>query len=113
MGRGDGASVRRTHPIYVDGPLEGQDFPVAPGTLHVQAIDYGPARDLPPYDVALTGDYVTYELHQFAFHSGGRAVSLWLGSCAPGKPDAITILRAICKPELLDRAEVLNMPPGT
>lgn len=100
----------RRHPIYVDGPLEGQDFPAAPGSLHVQAIDYGSGRDFPQHDVALTASYVTYELHQFAFHSGGTAVSFWVGSCAPGKPDAMTLLRAICKPELLDRVEVLDMP---
>lgn len=96
----------RIHPIYVDGPLEGQDFPTAPG-FPVQAIDYGTPVD---FSLSLEGTIVTYQLHQFAFHSGGKAVSFWVGSCSPGKPDAVTVFRALCKPELFDRAETLDMP---
>jgi hypothetical protein len=95
----------RIHPIYVDGPLEGQDFPADRDSPTVQALDYGGR----PWGLTLHADVVTYQLRQFAFHSGGKGVSFWIGSCAPGEP-AVTIFRALCKPELLDRAEVLDMP---
>lgn len=98
----------RKQPIYIDGPLEGQDFPTT--SEYVQAIDYGaPYGDL-SLGGTLTADTVTYQLRQFAFHSGGKAVSFWIGSCSPGEPDAATVFRALCKPELLSRAEVLDMP---
>jgi len=97
----------RIHPIYVDGPLEGQDFPADHYSPYVQAIDYGPPDG---WSLSLTASIVTYQLRQFAFHTGGKAVSFWVGSCSPGEPDAVTVFRALCKPELFDRAETLDMP---
>lgn len=97
----------RRHPIYIDGPLEGQDFPVLPGLSHVQAIDYGKPGE---WSSTLTADYVTYELRQFGFKSGGKAVSFWIASRSLGEPDAMTVVRALCKPELLGRVEVADDP---
>jgi hypothetical protein len=103
----DGDALR-FHPIYVDGPLEGHDFPA--DSLYVQAIDY----DAPGSTVwAMTADIVTYQLRQFGFHCGGKAVSFWIGSCSPGEPDAATVFRALFKPELFKRVEVFDMPPAT
>lgn len=99
----------RRHPIYVDGPLEGQDFPA--DSLRVQAVDYGEPDVHSILSGSLVGDVVTYELRQFGFHCGGKAVSFWVGSCEPGEPDAWSVFRALCKPELLDRVEMLDMPP--
>lgn len=99
--------MTRIHPIYVDGPFQGEDFPADANSRYVQAIDYG-APDV--FSPSLTANIVTYQLRQFAFHSGGKAVSFWIGSCSPGEPDAVTVFRALCKPELFDRAETLDMP---
>lgn len=96
----------RRHPIYIDGPLEGQDF--LADSMFVQAIDcdsYGGTV------WSMKADVVTYQLRQFGFHCGGKAVSFWVGSCGPGEPDAWSVFRALCKPELLERAEMLEMPP--
>jgi hypothetical protein len=101
----------RRHPIYVDGPLEGQDFPADPGVPAVQAIDYGTPDAHSILSGSMTGDVVTYELHQFGFHCGGKAVSFWVGWCSPGGLDAVTVFRALCKPEMFERAELLDMPP--
>lgn len=95
----------RRHPVYVDGPLEGRDFPA--DSMFVQAIDYDSYGGTV---WSMTADVVTYQLRQFGFHAGGKAVSFWIGSCAPGEPDAETVLRALCKPELFGRAEVFDMP---
>lgn len=100
----------RRHPIYIDGPLEGQDFPADPGVMCVQAIDYGKPDVHSILSGSLAGEVVTYELRQFGFHCGGKAVSFWVGSCSPGAPDAVAIFRALCKPELFGRFETLAMP---
>jgi hypothetical protein len=102
-------SDRRRRPIYIDGPLEGQDFPVDPDVHHVQALDYPkvgigissylPGTEIPDIPI------VTYQLREFAFRSGGSTVRFLIGSSAPGEPFAMTVFRALCKPELLDRAE--------
>jgi hypothetical protein len=105
----------RRHPIYVDGLLEGHDFPADPGVLYVQAIEpreldinsYLPGKPTTYPDDLGT---VTYRLRQFEFHSGGAGVSFWVGSCSPGEPDAMTLLRAIMKPELLDRVDPFPLP---
>ncbi len=94
------------HPIYVDGPLEGQDFPAAPG-VPVRAIHYGTPNG---FSLSLTADIATYQMRRFAFHSGGKAVSFWVGWCSPVEPDAVTVFRVLCKPELFGRAETLDMP---
>ena len=101
--------MKEIHPIYVDGPFEGQDFPTAPG-CPVQAIDYSDVDASSILAGTATAPIVTYELRQFAFHSGGKAVSFWIGSCSPGEPDAVTVFRALCKPEFFDRAETRDMP---
>lgn len=69
------------HPVYVDGPLKGQDFAVPGSSRSVQAVD----PDGWPDDPARI---VTYHLRQFGFASGGGTVLLWIGSSAPGDPDA-------------------------
>jgi hypothetical protein len=79
-------STKAIHPLYVDGPLKGQDFAVPGGSRHVQAVDYG--GEPWNYDVSLTGQVVTYHLRQFAFRSGGGTVMLWVGCSQPGEPDA-------------------------
>lgn len=98
----------RFRPVYVDGPLLGEDFPT--NLMYVQAVDYGEPGISSFTAGSLIGNVVTYQLRQFGFHAGGKAVSFWVGSCSPGEPDAVTVFRALCKPELFDRAELLDMP---
>lgn len=80
-------SSEAIHPVYVDGPLKGQDFAVPASSRHVQAID---PEDYRP---ALAGGDgllhpVTYHLRKYGFHSGNSAVMLWLGCSKPGEPPA-------------------------
>jgi hypothetical protein len=83
-------SAKAIHPVYVDGPLKGQDFPVPAASRHVQAVD---PEDYRP---ALAGGDgllhpVTYALQRFGFHSGGSTVMLWLGCSEPGEPDVAVL----------------------
>lgn len=72
---------RAIHPVYVDGPLKGQDFAVPSSSRTVQAIDPDGWPDSP-------ARVVTYHLSQFAFRSRGGTVALWVGCSVPGEPDA-------------------------
>jgi hypothetical protein len=80
---------RAIHPVYVDGPLKGQDFPVSQSWQRVQAVDpevlsCGNPDDRIDMDQAI----VTYDLRTFGFHSAGKGVSLWIGCSQAGEPDA-------------------------
>jgi hypothetical protein len=96
----------RRRPIYVDGPLEGQDFPT--DLMYVQAYDYGAPGDR--LSLTWAAETVTYQIRQWGFHAGGTGVSFWVGSCSPGEPDAVTVFRALCKPELFERVATFGMP---
>lgn len=81
--------LKEIHPVYVDGPLKGQDFPVSEPWMKVQAVDPdvmfdGSRNPEDPIDRAI----VTYTLNKFGFRSGGKSVMLWLATSEPGEPDA-------------------------
>lgn len=70
------------HPVYVDGPLKGKDFPVTAGTRYVQAIDPDA-----PWDGDLDDRIATYYLRKFVFCSGGTSAGIWMG-VSSGEPPA-------------------------
>lgn len=37
-------------------------------------------------------------------------MSFWVGWCSPDYPDAEQVFRALCKPEVMERAEVTDAP---
>jgi len=85
-------AVKAIHPVYVDGPLKGQDFPVTEPCRQVQALDPEVMHIGDP-DAEITGigmpsAIVTYTLQKFGFRSGDGTVMLWLGVSGPGEPDA-------------------------
>ena len=99
--------MSRIRPVYVDGPLEGQEFDT--DTSFVQAIDtvaYEDSRGSSFPD----GSTVTYQFRKFGFHMGGKAVVVWVGWCSPGDPDGETVAKALFKPDVMSRAEVRDMP---
>lgn len=68
-------ALKAIHPVYVDGPLKGQDFPVAADAwLKVNYID----NEADPDEI------VAYTLRRFIL---GDGVALWLGVSEPGEPD--------------------------
>ena len=72
------------HPVYVDGPLKGQDFPVENTWQSVQACESGSD----PYFMAESEiKLVVYTLRRFCFSSNGKAVLLLIGVSGPGEPD--------------------------
>ena len=82
-------AVKAIHPVYVDGPLKGQDFPVSEPWMRVQAVDPDVMLDGSRNDpVDMNRAIVTYTLQKFGFRSGGKNVMLWLGVSGPDEPDA-------------------------
>jgi hypothetical protein len=96
--------VSRIRPVYVDGPLEGQEFDT--DSAFVNAVKYPNDSGFPLADPAM----VTYQVREFGFHVGGKAVLVWIGWCSPDEPDAETVARALFKPEVFERAEARDMP---
>ena len=84
-------ATKAIQPVYVDGPLKGQDFPVDEPWMRVQAVDpdvmLNPAAD-PSSPLDPSRAIVTYTLQKFGFRSGDKNVMLWLGVSGPGEPDA-------------------------
>jgi hypothetical protein len=80
--------MNEIRPVYVDGPLKGQDFPVRAASISsgVNASDYG-QDTLAGVGRAGSLPVVHYTLHRFGFRSGGSAVLLWIGWSA-GEPAA-------------------------
>ena len=76
-------AVKAIHPVYVDGPLKGKDFPVAYDFLGVTAID--PDE---PLDSNGLPNVTTYTLRKFGLRSGDGIVMLWLATAGLGEPDA-------------------------
>ena len=76
-------AVKAIHPVYVDGPMKGQDFAVDEPFIGVSAID---PED--PVDEHGHSKVVTYTLRKFGFLSGGGAFALWIATSEPGEPDA-------------------------
>jgi hypothetical protein len=84
-------AVKAIHPVYVDGPLKGQDFPVSDSWQRVQTVDLDVMLDYaadPSSPIDPSRAIVTYTLRKFAFHSGGNVAALWLACSEPGEPDA-------------------------
>jgi hypothetical protein len=84
-------AAKAIHPVYVDGPLKGQDFPVSEPWQRVQTVDPEVMWDgshNPGDPIDIDRAIVTYTLRRFGFHSGGEQVMIWLGVSGPGEPDA-------------------------
>lgn len=90
------------HPVYVDGPLKGRDFPVSDTTTCVQTVD----PDLAGPRHYWIDNIVTYRLYRFGFSSGGTMVMFWLGSC-DGEPSAEVLADML----LNDAAKAACDPP--
>ena len=79
------------HPVYVDGPLRGQDFAVDGRSVSVQAIDYD--ENTLTVSVVVSSRMVNYRLRQYGIF--GRII--WVGSLAD-------------EPRLEDLADLLLSP---
>lgn len=79
----------KIHPVYVDGPLAGQDFPMPATCAAVYALDYGPAGPPPfadpRFDVPEVAN-VTYSLRRYAIF--GRIVCIGTLKDWPDEPSA-------------------------
>jgi hypothetical protein len=65
------------HPVYVDGPMKGRDYPLT----GIEGVVYAT-------DAAAPGSLVTYHLRRFGFRPGAEAVTLWIASTSLDEPDA-------------------------
>jgi len=75
------SAAKAIHPVYVDGPLKGRDYPLPGDMFHrVRYADDGTGEGARTDTV--------YTLQKFGFRSGNGAVVLWLGVSEPGEPDA-------------------------
>jgi hypothetical protein len=87
------------HPVYVDGPLKGQDFPVGVACRYVNAAvsPLSPVvatRFAQEQDRGPTMEMVTYEVRRFALRGDdGDTFSIWVACLA--EPTAAELAEAI------------------
>lgn len=87
------------NPIYLDGPLANQEFKVT--SQHVRARDFGSGEhDFLTFP--LSGEEVEYVIKELAFQLNGRVTIFHVAACH-GQPNVEDVIRAIVKPELIDR----------
>jgi hypothetical protein len=96
--------VSQFRPVYVDGPLEGEEFSLPDDFPVVYA------HDADGTSVLETRNQVAYQFLPFVFTMGGKAVRVQLGYCGD-YPDADAVAKALFRPEVFERTEVINLPP--
>ena len=92
-------------PIFLDGPLRGQDRPVPEGAICYETVDLsGPLSINEGWSKLLV---VTYRFQKFGFASGEDTFWVWLGWCGPyDAPPARLIVNALLNSDAIERGHL-------